>query len=156
MASLNLLKSCSFEQLNELYSEGEKPNPKILDGDYKGGVPAVSSESLLGTLSKPTSLLSSFGILPWSGKSFSASEGSGRNRILDRLDVAPFEVKDGRSLYDGGSCLILDYSIDENSFVFDYIRDEVRSIDDGVLLGQMYFTPTSELVLYFSLERSTK
>jgi hypothetical protein len=50
---------------------------------------------------------------------------------------------------------VLDYSIEGNPFVFDFIRDEVRALDDGVLLGQMYFTPTSELVLYFSLERST-
>jgi hypothetical protein len=116
-------------------------------------VPAVSSESLLGILSKPTSLLSNFGILPWSGKSFSARDGRGHNRILDRLDVGSFEVREGQSLHDGGSCMVLDYAIDENSFVFNYVRDEVRSIDDGVLLGQMYFTANSELVLYFSLER---
>lgn len=155
MASLDLLENCSFEQLNELYAEGEKPASDVLDGDFTGGVPAVSSESILGILSKPTSLLSNFGILPWSGKSFSASEKTGHNRILDRLDVASFEVKEGRSLYDGSSCLVLDYSIDENPFIFDYIRDEVREIDDGVLLGQMYFTPRSELVLYFSLERAS-
>jgi hypothetical protein len=155
MASQDLLEDCTFEQLNEMYREGEKPDREDLDGDFEGGVPAVSSESLLGMLSKPTSLLSSFGVLPWSGKSFSSDEESGRNRILDRLDVAPFEVREGRSNLDGESCLVLDYSIEGNPFVFDFIRDEVRAIDDGVLLGQMYFTPTSELVLYFSLERST-
>lgn len=154
MASLDLLEDCTFEQLNEMYGEGKAPDPEDLDGDFRGGVPAVASDSLLGTLSRPTSMLSSFNLLPWSGKSFRSSQGGGHNRILDRLSVAPFEVRKGLSKYDGDDCLVLDYGVEGNPFVLDFLRDEVREVDSGVLLGQMYFNPTSSLVLYFALERN--
>lgn len=154
MASLDLLEDCTFDQLNEMYGDGEVPDPDRLDGDFRGSVPAVSSDSLLGTLSRPTSILSGFGLLPWSGKSFRASEGTGHNRLLDRLSVAPFEVDQGVSWYDDRECLVLDYGIEGNPFVLGVIRDEVREVDSGVLLGQMYLEPTSSLVLYFALEQN--
>lgn len=155
MATLKSLHRYTLDELNELYADGERPDPSDIDGNFSGGVPAVSSENLLGKLSLPTYFLSKLGLLPWSGKSFFANDRRGHNRLLlNRFSVAPFEYRPGSSAHDGEDCLVLDYGIDENPFVLDFIRDEVRRIQDGLVLGQMYFKPTASLVLYFALQRS--
>lgn len=155
METLKSLHDYTMDELNELYEKGERPDPDELDGHYSGGVPAVSSENILGTLSRPTYLLSKLGLLPWSGKTFSGEQRRGDNRLLlNQISVAPFEFLQGTSKHDGDECLILDYDLDENSFLMKYFRDEVRRVEDHLVLGQMYFKPTSNLVLYFALEQS--
>lgn len=155
METLRSLHDHTVEELNELYASGDRPDPDQLDGDFSGGVPAVSSENWLGTLSTPTYLLSKFGLLPWSGKSFSSEKRQGDNRLLfNQVSTAPFEFVQGTSKHDGDECLVLDYDIDQNPFLLKYIHDEVRRIEDHLVLGQMYFKPTSSLILYFALERS--
>ncbi|MFB6344779.1 MAG: hypothetical protein ABEK50_03275 [bacterium] len=155
MATLRSLHDYSLAELHELYRQGERPDPSELDGDFEGGVPAVSSESLLGKLSLPTYFLSKLNLLPWSGKSFSADTQRGHNRLLfSKFSLAPFEFRTDASREDGETCLVLDYGIEENSFLLNVIRDEVRQVKDDLILGQMYFKPTSSLVLYFALENN--
>lgn len=154
MNFIGSLHEYSDSELGDLYRESDPPDPGSLDGHFFGNVPAVGSDSLLGTLNRPVSFLSGLGVLPWRGKSFSSDEGTGDNRLLlRRFKTAPFEFREATSVFDGDSCLVLDYSLEENSFLFNYIRDEVRKISENVLLGQMYFKPTSSLVLYFALEK---
>jgi hypothetical protein len=144
----------SIDELHDLYRGGTEPEPSDLDADYRGSVPGVVSESVLGKLSWPTAVLSRWGLLPWRGKRFSREEGRGSNQVLfQNLSVAPFEFLSAESLFDGDPCLLLNYGISQNPFILNYLRDEVRRIDDGILLGQMYFKPTSSLALYFALER---
>lgn len=154
MFSIDSLFEKSSDELSRLYGKGSVPDSREMGERYRGTVPGVESRTFLGRLSKPISLLSNVGLLPWLGKSFSTSDGRGNNRVLmNRFQVAPFEFYRDTSLFDDEPSLVLDYGIDENPFPLGLIRDEVREIADDLLLGQIYLKPTSSLVLYFALER---
>lgn len=145
----------SLDSLNNLYKSGECPKPSELYGDYAGTVPAVETNNILGKLSWPTYMLSKLGVIPWEGKSFAPNKKEGHNRLLfDRFTTAQFSTKIDQSWLDHNDCLLLDYNINKNPAILSVIRDEVRQVKNGILLGRMYFKPTKTFILYFALQRT--
>ncbi|QNI30188.1 hypothetical protein H7849_13395 [Alloacidobacterium dinghuense] len=77
----------------------------------------------------------------WQGKTFDASSGTLRNRILPfGLNAIVAKVYRGESWFDGKDCIVLDYS--ETSLLAHWIRDEIRLIAPGLYLGVVYWDKT--------------
>jgi hypothetical protein len=74
----------------------------------------------------------------WQGKTFDASKGILRNRILPfGLNAIIAKVYKGESWFDGKECIVLDYS--ETSLLAEWIRDEIRQIGPNLYLGIVYW-----------------
>ncbi len=74
----------------------------------------------------------------WQGKTFDASKGILRNRILSfGLNAIIAKVYKGDSWFDGKECIVLDYS--ETSLLAEWIRDEIRQIGPNLYLGIVYW-----------------
>ena len=74
----------------------------------------------------------------WQGKTFDASRGILRNRILPfGLNAIIAKVYKGNSWFDGKECIVLDYS--ETSLLAEWIRDEIRQIGPNLYLGIVYW-----------------
>lgn len=71
--------------------------------------------------------------LVWQGKVF--RDGTMTNRVFGFGKAIPADVYEGESLIDGRPSLILDYS---GSKLWPDVRDEVREVEPGLLLGVMY------------------
>jgi hypothetical protein len=85
----------------------------------------------------------------WQGKTFDASTGTLRNRILPfGLNAIVAKIYKGTSWFDGKDCIVLDYS--ETSMVAHWIRDEIRLISPGIYLGLVYWD--KERLIHFALQ----
>jgi|SRR5450755_1231361 hypothetical protein len=85
----------------------------------------------------------------WQGKTFDASTGTLRNRILPfGLNAIVAKVYKGTSWFDGKDCIVLDYS--ETSTVAHWIRDEIRLISPGTYLGLVYWD--KDRLIHFALQ----
>jgi hypothetical protein len=74
----------------------------------------------------------------WQGKTFDASHGTLRNRILPfGLNAIIAKVYKGTSWFDGKDCIVLDYS--ETSLLAQWVRDEIRQIGPNLYLGIVYW-----------------
>ena len=109
-----------------------------------GTVPAVPDGRGVGTVllgtggpvSRAVAALSY--LLLWRGKVVDAEAGRLKN-ILTPLAVRAIEAEVYRaaSWYDGEPCIVLDYS--RRSFVARKIRDEIREVAPGVVLGLVFW-----------------
>jgi hypothetical protein len=85
----------------------------------------------------------------WQGKTFDASTGTLRNRILPfGLNAIVAKVYKGTSWFDGKDCIVLDYS--ETSTVAHWIRDEIRLIAPNFYLGLVYWN--KDRLIHFALQ----
>jgi hypothetical protein len=78
-------------------------------------------------------------LLVWRGKTFrSGRTGTYLKNLISPLSLELFraEVYEDDSWFDGGRAIVLDYS--KSSFLVRMIRDEIRSVGDGVYLGQVF------------------
>lgn len=78
-------------------------------------------------------------LLVWRGKTFRSGEtGSYLKNLISPLNLELFraEVYEDKSWFDDRPAVILDYS--KSSFLVRMIRDEIRSVGDGVYLGQVF------------------
>jgi hypothetical protein len=157
MKSKELLK-LKFSELGELYRNGKVPEKENLPGDYSGTVLEASDEFSLiffpvkGFLNSP--------LFPWKGKSFylEGEEIKGDNRLFSDilpLRLFPFKATMERSLFGDFEALVLDYNLFPNPPLIRRIRDELREIEENLLLGQVYFKTIfgPRLIMYFSLEK---
>lgn len=87
--------------------------------------------------------------LAWKGKIVDARGRQLKNRVLP-LGVPAIEadVYTDRSWFDGGECIVLDYS--KRSLVARWVRDELRKVAPGLYLGLVYLGRTR--VIYFTLQ----
>jgi len=77
-------------------------------------------------------------IFAWKGKVFDAKAGFLRNEILPMgLKAIVARVYKAPSLLDNKECIVLDYS--ETSLVASHIRDEIREIEPGFYLGNVFW-----------------
>ncbi len=90
--------------------------------------------------------------LIWQGKSF--VEGR-PDRIRNRwfgIHMILGKCFIGDSLLDQKPCIVLEY--DGVSRIFDIVRDELREVRPGLLLGRLYFRrPTPHYIGHFALEQ---
>lgn len=78
-----------------------------------------------------------FGALVWRGKVFRPESGDLKN-LLTVLALPAIRAKVYRddSWFDGGECIVLDYT--RTSRIFGWIRDEIREVRPGLYLGLVY------------------
>ncbi|HMD21338.1 MAG TPA: hypothetical protein VKH40_13510 [Alloacidobacterium sp.] len=89
----------------------------------------------------------------WQGKTFDASKGILRNRILSfGLNAIIAKVYKGESWFDGKECIVLDYS--ETSLLAEWIRDEIRQIGPDLYLGIVYWK--KDRLINFSIQFPTQ
>ena len=88
-------------------------------------------------------------LFAWQGKVFDPKAGVLRNRISSfGLNAIVAKVYKGASWFDGKECIVIDYS--ETSLVAHWIRDEIRLIQPGLYLGEVYWDKSR--LIHFCLE----
>jgi hypothetical protein len=128
-------------QLDELF-RGLQPGP-IPNGEAKGTAIIAPGTRFTKEIA---SFINHFG---WQGKTFDGSHGVLSNRILAfGLNAIIAEVYKDKSWFDGGDCIVLDYS--KTSILAHWVRDEVRQIRPGFYLGIVYWEKTK--LIDFCLE----
>lgn len=116
-------------QLDELFSAS--PTGDIPDGEGKGTAIIAAGT---GVTPEIAAFINHFA---WQGKIFDAKAGLLKNKILP-FGVAAIvaRVYKGESWFDRKECIVLDYS--ETSLVAGWIRDEIRMVQPGLYLGQVF------------------
>jgi len=147
----------SVEQLGALYTMGDAPRLRDLDGAPRGRMLTWVGSLGQGRAHARLTRFARASVFPWGGKSFSSeseSNGRGVNRVRLVGDAFPFATRFGPSVLDGRPCLILDYDQPENPWAIRQIHDELREVGRGVYLGPaMWKTwPLPKLVLFFAIE----
>ena len=126
------IKAMNQAELDRIYGESEAG--PIPDGDSKGTT-LVFPESPAYEATKKQEEDGQ----QWDGKIFYCPnpEGPGtlKNKINGKL-MFEAEVYYGKSEFDEGKCIVLDYS-KAPEFQFLRFRDEIRRVADGVYLGRM-------------------
>ena len=124
------LLAMSQKQLDDLF--GCSPAGDIPNGQAEGTAIIAPGTPFSHEIAKVIEL---FG---WKGKTFDATHGTLRNRILALgVDAIVAEVYKTESWFDGKECIVLDYS--KTSLVANHIRDEIRQIGPGFYLGVVYW-----------------
>jgi hypothetical protein len=86
--------------------------------------------------------------LVWKGKVFDPRYDGLRNRLTPfGIRVIRAKVYKGPSWFDGGDCIVLDYS--RTSLVARWIRDEIREVARHTYLGQVFVR--GRKLLHFTL-----
>lgn len=137
---LRELMDMSGDQLDELYESAATPSLDEFDGDFEGlllegHLPGIGVRFPLGWINR--------GWLPWKGKAFrdpATGGGNGYNRFrVGRLarGVWKFRTRIAPSQFGGQAACQVDYDVDGNSpLMRRAIFDEVKQLDDGLLLGK--------------------
>ncbi len=146
----------SRADLDRLFASLTAPSLTQLAGTLRGTVvdlvglgrlPPGLRSALLAALRGPIGV--------WRGKRFAGSRGTnvwGAGRF-ERL-FAAFRVDAGPAIDGSGSCVRLDYDVEENPLPVRAILGELRALGPGLLLGRMHYRAGSATacVLYFTLE----
>lgn len=154
LADLSLLEP---DQLERLYREARAPELERIDGDLRGRMLAVVA--LPGPLRRLARRAAGARWFPWRGKSFrplGAGAGEGINRVVrDAWRWYRFTTALGPSRAGPFAAVQLDYDHPENPAFIRAIKDEVRELRPGLLLGQAWLVVRgrARLVLWFGLER---
>jgi hypothetical protein len=89
-------------------------------------------------------------LLAWQGKVFDGPSHTLRNLVSPfGFKAITADVYVDASLFDGGPCVVLDYS--KTSRVAGWVRDEIREIGPGLYVGLVY-AGKRRLPIRFSLE----
>lgn len=157
LAALDHLLDLPVAELERMYRDARTPAIGDVRGDLRGRMlawPALAERPLLAGALRAFAGSAAF---PWRGKSFrphDAARGEGINRVVvDRLRLFRFDTFVGRSRAGDFDALQLDYDLPNNPPIIRSIKDEIRSIEPGVWLGQAWFvTPKTQFLwLYFAL-----
>jgi hypothetical protein len=117
-------------------------------GQIPDGVAEGTAILFPGSVIEPV-LQRAVNAIAWQGKVVSARQRELRNRILPLgVRAIAADVYTGRSWFDGGECIVLDYS--KRSLVARMVRDEIRRVAPGLYLGVVYLGHTR--LIYFTLQ----
>ena len=131
----------SNAQLDQLFSDS--PAGDIPEGSAKGTAIIAPDTTYSSEIAELIS------VFAWQGKTFDATRGVLRNRILPiGLNAIVATVYKDKSWLDQKECIVLDYS--ETSLVAHWIRDEIRSIGPGFYLGRVYWE--KKPLIHFALQ----
>lgn len=126
------LRSMSRRELDQVFRSS--PAGPVPDGAARGTALIAP-----GTFLDPP-LRGLIRLLFWRGKRFrSHGRGSSLKNLIGPFSTELFraEVYTDASWFAEGQAVILDYS--ESSFLVRMIRDEIRLVDEGLYLGQVYW-----------------
>ena len=116
------LLTLSQAELDQLFSKS--PVGNIPDGEGEGTAIVAPGTTYSDNIAR---FVSHFA---WQGKVFDAKKGVLKNKILPfGLNAILAKVYKGPSWLDGKECIVLDYS--DTSVIAQWIRDEIRQIDDN-------------------------
>ena len=155
---LDDLRALSEAELAELYADAHVPEIADLRGDMRGRMLEVVPIPELAR--GPLRAWASSSFFPWRGKSFrplADTVGRGINRVVsDRLQLYPFLTTVKPSRAGDFDAVELDYDLPENPFFIRDIKDEIRTVRDGLYLGQAYLCvgDAEHLAVYFALQRA--
>lgn len=123
------LLEMTSDQLDEIFTKS--PAGDIPHGEGKGTALIAEGTRYTGEIA---AFINHFA---WQGKIFDPKTGHLKNKILS-LGIAAIVAKvyKGESWFDGKECIVLDYS--ETSIVAGWIRDEIRMLQPGLYLGQVF------------------
>lgn len=131
----------SNAQLDQLFSDS--PAGDIPEGSAKGTAIIAPDTTYSCDIAELIS------VFAWQGKTFDATRGVLRNKILPiGLNAIVATVYKDKSWLDQKECIVLDYS--ETSLVAHWIRDEIRSIGPGFYLGRVYWE--KKPLIHFALQ----
>lgn len=145
----------SLESIYEkLYAEGRAPLPAEVQGNWRGSALVFARQKPLPSLPLLNLIIEAVSLKFWDGKTFAGTEGA--NRLLGgRLKMFRFTTELRPSRTGSGQALALDYG--RNPYPVSAIRDEVRLIADGRLLGRAYMhAPDGKdhFLFYFMLAKT--
>jgi hypothetical protein len=159
-STLDTLSLLESEALEALFSAGEPPALRELQGHPRGRVlamPGFDSGWVAGVL-RSVHASSAF---PWEGKSFDAEAGAARGIGINRVRLGvrgglfPFRTYQAVSIVDGSRCIAIDYDVPANPRVARSTYDEVRRVGDGLYLGRGMRRRAgggAKLLLWFGLD----
>src|SRR5512144_1955670 len=135
------LLEMSQAELDELFRSS--PPGDIPRGEGEGTVLLARGETLSDIAAKLVHYVA------WQGKVFDPDKGELVN-VVSPLGIQAVRAKvyKGDSWFDGGECIVLDYS--ETSLIAHWIRDEIREVAPGLYLGLVYWD--RDPVLNFALQ----
>ncbi|HKV67487.1 MAG TPA: hypothetical protein VJN72_05320 [Gaiellales bacterium] len=124
------LEAMSQAELDDLFRAS--PAGDIPNGKADGTVLIAPGTALTETAAKLAHLLA------WKGKVFDPERGELRNEVfLTGILAIQAKVYKGASWFDGGECIVLDYS--HTSLVAHWIRDEIRLVAPDLYLGIVFW-----------------
>jgi hypothetical protein len=138
---INQLLQMTTPQLDALFTNA--PVGDIPNGEGKG-------TAIIGAGTVFTPVIASFiNHFGWQGKVFDAKAGLLRN-LIGPFGIAAIVAKvyKGPSWFDNKECIVLDYS--QTSIVAGWIRDEIRMIEPGFYLGQVF--GEGKRIFHFTLQ----
>jgi hypothetical protein len=161
LVALDGLLDLPATELERMYETAKAPAIGEVSGDLRGRMlawPVLSERQGVQSFFRAFAGSKAF---PWRGKSFyphDAARGEGINRIIkDRWKLFRFDTFIGKSRQGDFDALQLDYDLSGNPPIIRSIKDEIRTIEPGVWLGQAWFVTqrTKFLWLYFGLARAS-
>ncbi len=156
--SLEALLDLDAATLEALYQLARTPRIEELAGDLPGRM--LATVVLPDRVADPVRRFAGSKAFPWKGKTFrplGADHGEGDNRLLsNRIHRFRFTTHLGPSRAGAFDALHLDYDHADNPFFIRVVQDELRTLRDGLWLGQAYLATQGapRLVLYFGLARA--
>lgn len=144
IARLAELEEKTEDELHALFSGGRLPRFEEIDGTTRGSLLQWDDENASPLLQLSVTLLFESPLGRWTGKDFvhefsEDENGSGVNLFDNRIRPRRygFDTYPKNAYTDGESCLALDYGRFRSPM--SGLVDDVRMVDEGVLLGQMYY-----------------
>ena len=135
------IASMPAEEVDGLFRSGEVG--QIPDGDAEGRAiffPGKGIEPWIGRTVRA---------LAWKGKVVSSRKQELKNKISPfGIPAVAADVYWDRSWFDGGECIVLDYS--RRSLLAHFVRDEIRRVAPGLYLGLVYWR--RRRLIYFTLQ----
>lgn len=138
---IHQLLQMTSPQLDDLFTNA--PVGDIPNGEGKG-------TAIIGAGTVFTPAIASFiNYFAWQGKIFDAKAGLLKNEISSfGIAAVVAKVYKGASWFDGKECIVLDYS--QTSIVAGWIRDEIRMIEPGFYLGEVF--GEGKRIFHFTLQ----
>lgn len=160
LVALDRLLDLPVPELERMYESAKTPAITEVRGDLRGRMlawPVLEQRRGMQGFFRAFAGSKAF---PWRGKSFhphDAVRGEGINRVIkDRWKLFRFDAFIGKSRQGDFDALQLDYDLPGNPPIIRSIKDEIRTVEPGVWLGQAWFVTrrTKFLWLYFGLARA--
>jgi len=151
VSSLSVLVGAHPDALLAFYQEGRAADPAELGDAPRGRLLALIPGGELFLLTRPLLRALATDLLPWRGKVFDHGGASGQNVIFGKRALR-FSAEVGPSAIDGRPALLLDYApaAHDNPWPVRAIRDELRTVGDGVAIGPALYG--SRPLIWFGLE----
>lgn len=145
------------DALRSIFRAGQPTRPADLGEAPRGRVLAFEPTRDVHFLVRPLLMAAATRELLWQGKTF-GPDGSGANVVLGR-PLARFVFETEPSALDGKPALVLryDFPLHNNLWPLRNVRDELRTVADGIAIGPAHFSMSAsgerKVLLWFGLER---